>query len=128
MSQSPQAIGTIRVLIVDDEPDMRVLLRTMLSIDQRFEIVGEGADGVEGLELFNALRPDVLVLDQRMPALEGLEVAAQVLAEDPAQTVLLMSAFLNDSIISEAAALGVRSVISKQNLADISEEILRTIS
>ncbi|MFZ6004435.1 MAG: response regulator transcription factor [Actinomycetota bacterium] len=128
MSPPPQATDTIRVLIVDDEPDLRVLLRTMLSIDQRFEIVGEAADGVEGLELFEVLRPDVLVLDQRMPALEGLEVAAQVLAEDPDQTVLLMSAFLNDSIIAEAATLGVRGVISKQNLADIVEEILRTIS
>jgi len=128
MSPPPQAIDTIRVLIVDDEPDLRVLLRTMLSIDQRFEIVGEAADGVQGLELYGRLRPDVLVLDQRMPVLEGLEVAAQVLAADPDQTVMLMSAFLNDSIISEAAALGVRSVISKQNLADIIDEILRTIS
>lgn len=128
MSPPPQATDTIRVLIVDDEPDLRVLLRTMLSIDQRFEIVGEAADGVEGLELFDALKPDVLVLDQRMPALEGLEVAAQVLTADPSQTVLLMSAFLNDSIIAEAAGLGVRCVISKQNLADIVEEILRAIS
>ena len=125
MNSAAEATQTIRVLIVDDEPDLRVLLRTMLSIDQRFEVVGEAADGGEGLEMFRSLRPDVLVLDQRMPVLDGLTVAGRVIADDPDQTVILMSAFLNDEMISEAAALGVSAVIGKQNLADIIEDILR---
>ncbi len=115
----------IRVLIVDDEPDLRVLVRTMLGIDQRFEIAGEAGDGQAGLSLFHDLRPDVLLLDQRMPALSGLEVAERVLADHPAQIVVLMSAFLNDAIVQEARALGVRGVIGKQRLATIADEILR---
>ncbi len=128
MSSNLPPTRTIRVLIVDDEPDLRVLLRTMLSIDQRVEIAGEAADGAEGLALFRALRPDVLVVDQRMPVLEGMEVAARVLADHPDQTVILMSAFLNDAIVEQATGLGIRRVMGKQNLMDIVDEIVGLVA
>lgn len=118
---------TIRVLIVDDEPDLRVLLRTMLSLDQRFEIAGEAVDGGQGLAMFRELRPDVLLLDQRMPVLEGLQVAEQVLAETPDQPVILMSAFLDAAMVKRATAVGVQRVLGKQGLKDICEEILHLV-
>jgi DNA-binding NarL/FixJ family response regulator len=119
---------TVRVLIVDDEPDLRLLLRTMLSLDPRIEIAGEAGDGGRGLELYHELRPDVLVLDQRMPVLEGLEVAALVLAEDPEQLIVLISAYLDDGMRSEANDLGVRSIMGKQHIEEIGAEILRLAS
>ena len=119
---------TVRVLIVDDEPDLRLLLRTMLSLDPRIEIAGEAGDGGRGLELYHELRPDVLVLDQRMPVLEGLEVAALVLAEDPDQLIVLISAYLDDTVRSEANDLGVRSIMGKQHIEEIGTEILRLAS
>ena len=116
---------SIRVLIVDDEPDLRLLVRTMLTLDPRIEIVGEGVDGGEAIDLFNQLRPDVLVLDQRMPVFKGLEVARQVLADHEDQVVILLSAYLDDDVLEEASAIGIRGVIGKQRMADLAPEILR---
>lgn len=116
---------SIRVLIVDDEPDLRLLVRTMLTLDPRIEIVGEGVDGGEAIDLFNQLRPDVLVLDQRMPVFKGLEVARQVLADHEDQVVILLSAYLDDDVLEEARAIGIRGVIGKQRMADLAPEILR---
>lgn len=118
---------TIRVLIVDDEPDLRLLLRTMLTLDQRFEIAGEAINGQEALDRYQELDPDVLVLDQRMPLLAGLDVAERILADRPDQIVILLSAFLDDTIRADAARIGVRSVVGKQRIADIGQEILRLV-
>jgi DNA-binding NarL/FixJ family response regulator len=129
MTRQADPTRTIRVLIVDDEPDLRVLLRSMLSIDQRVEVAGEACDGGEGLAMFRELRPDVLILDQRMPELTGLEVAERVLAGDPEQAIILMSAYLDDAIRAEAAAMGIRGVIGKpQNIDTIVDEIIRAAS
>src|SRR3546814_11794639 len=86
----------VRVLIVDDEPDLRLLLRTMLDLEADIDIAGEAGDGAEALERYAEIGPDVLVLDQRMPVLSGLEVAERVLPDHPEQPILLFQAFADD--------------------------------
>jgi two-component system, NarL family, nitrate/nitrite response regulator NarL len=121
------APGSIRVLIVDDEPDMRLLLRSLLLLDQRFEVAGEAADGGQALVRFEELRPDLLILDQRMPVLYGIEVARHILAAHPEQAILLLTAYVDDALTTEAQELGVRRVLGKEEIMDLGPELLRSV-
>lgn len=125
MVGAPERSRVVRVLIVDDEPDLRLLLRTMLDLEVGIDIAGEAADGGEALERFAELEPDVLVLDQRMPVLNGLEVAERVLRDHPAQPIILFTAFVDPSTTDAARALGVQSVVGKDRIEELPGEILR---
>jgi DNA-binding NarL/FixJ family response regulator len=125
MSSAEGGPPTVRVVIADDDPDIRVLLRSLLDLDARIEVAGEAGDGGEALARYAELRPDVLVLDERMPVLYGLEVAERVLGEHPGQVVILCTAFVDDTVIATATALGVRCVLGKGEIHRLSDEILR---
>jgi two-component system, chemotaxis family, chemotaxis protein CheY len=114
-----------RALIVDDEEDMRLLLRAALESSRGTEVAAEGADGVEAVRLWREYRPDVVVLDQRMPGLTGLQAAEQILAEDPDQAVILFSAYLTDETRVAAAEIGVRECVSKDDVLTIPELVRR---
>jgi len=108
------------VLIVDDEVDMRTLVRTILQTAGRgVEVVGEAGDGLEAMAVFATLDPpdvpDVVILDNRMPGMNGLEVAAAMLEQEPRQHIVLFSAFVTEAMEQEAEALGVRTCVSKQD-------------
>lgn len=110
------------VLIVDDEVDMRLLVRAILeSSGLGVQVVGEAVDGIEALEVFRTLDPpdipDVVILDNRMPGKQGLEVAAEMLAEEPRQRIVLFSAFVTPEIEEKAASLGVRACLGKSDFA-----------
>ena len=109
------------MLIVDDELDMRMLVRLVIEMaNNGLSIVGEAADGVEALQVWRDLDgppvPDVVILDNRMPELSGLEVAEQILRERPAQLIVLYSAFLDDNVRAKARELGITMCVSKHDL------------
>src|SRR2546428_2591397 len=86
-------------LIVDDEEDMRFLMRsTIEAANEGLEVAAEARDGFEAVERWRELQPDIVVMDNRMPGLTGLEAARRILAEDPTQSIILFSAFLNDEV------------------------------
>ncbi len=111
------------MLIVDDEFDMRMLVRVVIEIaDHGLSIIGEAADGDEAIRVWRDLdepEPDVVILDNRMPHLSGLEVARQILAERPSQLIVLYSAFLNDEVRAEAEAIGISRCVSKHDIDQI---------
>ena len=109
------------MLIVDDELDMRMLVRVVIQMaDHGLSIVGEAADGDEAIKVWRALDgppvPDVIILDNRMPGLTGLEVAERILAERPGQLIVLYSAFLDDEVRAEAHEIGISTCVSKDDL------------
>ena len=116
----------ITVLIVDDEDDIRVLVRTVLE-RSGMQVVDEADDGVEALISVANLDPPpvptVIVLDQSMPGLTGLEVAEHVLAKLPNQRIVLFSAFLSRDVVAQAEGLGVRACVAKTDILRLAEII-----
>ncbi len=102
-----------RILIAEDHPLFREALGATVRGRPDFELVGEAADGREALEQARELRPDVLVLDLKLPELDGLQVLAALRREDSPVRVVLLSAFLDGAIAYEALAAGAEAYLSK---------------
>ena len=116
----------ITVLVVDDEDDIRVLVRTVLE-RSGMNVVDEADDGLEALIAVSHLHPPpiptVIVLDQSMPGLTGLEVAERVLAQHPNQRIVLFSAFLSRDVLAQAKVLGVQACVAKTEILRLPEII-----
>ena len=112
------------VLIVDDEEDMRALLRSTIEIaNDGLKVAGEAVDGEDAVTQWREKRPQIIVLDQRMPGATGLEVAERILAEHPEQTIILFSAYLDPDILDRAARLGIRACMSKREISRVPEAL-----
>lgn len=101
----------LRILIADDESIIRMDLRQILE-SMEHEIVGEAADGERALKLTRALKPDLCILDIKMPKLTGLEVA-QIVTEESIAPVILLTAFAEKKFIQKAKEAGVYAYLVK---------------
>ena len=104
-------------LIVDDNEDMRSLVRLMVELDPDLEVAAEASDACEAIHAWREHRPSSVVLDQQLPSATGLDVAAVMLREDPTTPIVLFSAYLDDAAIARAEALGVRACLSKDQVS-----------
>jgi DNA-binding NarL/FixJ family response regulator len=115
-NQRRNIVSQVRVLIVDDEEDMRVLVRNLITLaNDGLSVAGEASSGAEAVNVWRDVRPEVVLLDQRMPGLSGLDTARAILREDPKQMIVLFSAFMDAEVTSEADELGVHSCVSKRD-------------
>jgi DNA-binding NarL/FixJ family response regulator len=80
-----------RVIVADDEVGIRELMRTLLSLEPDFEVVGQAGDGVEAVELVTALHPDLVVIDISMPVMDGLEAISRIRQVSPTTRVAVLS-------------------------------------
>lgn len=103
----------IRVLLADDEAMVRAGLRSILSAAEDFEVVAEAGDGRAAIEAVLAHRPDVVLLDIRMPVLDGLSAAAELRRVSPDAAVVMLTTFSEDEYIAGALEAGVSGFLLK---------------
>ncbi|MFI0235410.1 response regulator [Streptomyces sp. NPDC016845] len=111
---------TVRVLLVDDQPLVRSGLRVLISDTDDLEVAGEAGDGAEAVELAARLRPDVVVMDIRMPGTDGIEATRQIMAADTGSRVLVLTTFDEDAYVYGALRAGAGGfVVKDMRLEDI---------
>jgi DNA-binding NarL/FixJ family response regulator len=114
----------LRALIVDDDSDMRFLVRMTIEVaNHGLAVAGEASSGVDAIAAFEQDRPEVVVLDNRMPGMTGLETARRILAEHPEQSIILFSAYLDAATVAEAEQVGVRSCLDKTDVDRLPEAL-----
>lgn len=118
----------IRVLLADDHNLVRQGIRTLLQISGDFEIVGEATDGEQALALIEATRPQVVLLDVRMPRLTGIDVLRSASQRFPEVGVILLTTFDEDSVVLEAVRLGARGFLLKDISLSQLEGAVRTVA
>jgi DNA-binding NarL/FixJ family response regulator len=106
---------TVRVLLADDQPLARAGLRTLLESCDDIEVVGEAASGTEAVERARAARPDVVLMDIRMPGLDGLEATRRIVADErlTGVRVVVLTTFDLDEYVYEALRVGASGFLAK---------------
>jgi CheY-like chemotaxis protein len=124
VAQDP-ATDAIRVMVVDDTDHVRRMLRNMLELDG-FVIVAEAANGADAIATVEGAEPDVVVIDYKMPDVDGLETAARIRDKRPEQVMILYTAFVDSELEGRAREVGVSVVLGKvEGLESLEREITR---
>ena len=121
------AVRAVTVLVADDMPDIRLLLRAALELDEQFEVVAEAADGAQCLELAEQHQPNAVVIDLGMPGGNGLDTVARLRSRLPATRIVVLSGQQKERIAEEAKARGADAYLQKGSAVDRLVVILREL-
>ena len=105
---------TIRVVLADDDPLLRMGVATVLSTADDIEVVAEAADGLAAVRAAGAARPDVVLMDIRMPGIDGIEATRRILATDPGVHVVVLTTFEMDEYVFAALRTGASGFLLKR--------------
>jgi len=121
-------VTPLRVLIVDDDDLMRAGLRAVLSTDEGLEVVAEAADGREALERTRRLLPDVVLMDVRMPIVDGIAATREIVAAVPGARLLILTTFEDDEYVFGALSAGASGFLLKRTTPEQLIAAIHTIA
>jgi DNA-binding NarL/FixJ family response regulator len=113
MAEATTAVARASVLVVDDHALVRTGVANIISHEPDLQVVAEAADGQQAVEAFERHRPDVTLLDLRMPVMEGVEAVRQIRLRDPAARVIVLTTYDTDEDITRALKAGAKAYILK---------------
>ena len=119
---------TIRVLVVDDQSMVRAGFRMLLADEPDIEVVAEAANGLEAVAQAARFHPHVVLMDIRMPGLDGLEATRRILAADPESKVLILTTFDLDEYVYEALSAGASGFVLKDDPPEQLIAAVRTVA
>lgn len=123
------AARAARVLVVDDQTLFRTGLASLLAGDERVEVVGQAADGADAVEQAGRLKPDVVLMDVKMPNVDGIEATRQIVQAVPGVHVLILTTFETDSQVIQALKAGASGYVLKDSsIAAIISSIIAVMS
>jgi DNA-binding NarL/FixJ family response regulator len=117
---------SIKVLLVDDHTIMRQGLKSLLKNEADFEVIAEAANGLEAVRLAREFTPDVIVMDMTMPEMNGIEASRQILEENPAIRIIILSMVLDRTCVAEALKSGATGYVLKDCASDELVAAIRT--
>jgi DNA-binding NarL/FixJ family response regulator len=117
--------GPIRVMVADDHAIVRIGLVALIESEAGFEVVAEAEDGAQAIELFRTHRPDVTIMDIRMPGTDGVAAARSILEIEPGAAVIVLTSFGGDEDVFRALEAGVRGYLLKRDA--LGDDMLQAI-
>lgn len=120
-------VETIRILIVEDQTLMRQGLKTILDLEPGFNVLGESADGQQGVDMALSIRPDVILMDVQMPMMNGIEATATICSVWPEAKIIILTTFGRDDYVYQGVRAGALGYLLKDAPADHLIQTIRRV-